>query len=204
MARVVEVDALVVEVGAVVGHRIGAVEHDEARLGLRAVTASSSADSRAPFHLPIALQPSTQSWRVICVRDGSARSSASEKLARRVDEAADVERVVGEAVGQPARRTASVSGCVGAVAAKRRRRSASANSCAIALRAATSVRGSASFSGSTESSTLGNHSVCDSCSQPASASVAAAAAARARGSAAAAVALHGQSWRASAERGSGR
>ena len=31
----------------------------------------------------IQLQPSTQSWRVICVRDGSARKSASENLAGR-------------------------------------------------------------------------------------------------------------------------
>jgi hypothetical protein len=34
--------------------------------------------SGTPAHLPIALQPSTQSWRVICVRAGMARSSASE------------------------------------------------------------------------------------------------------------------------------
>src|SRR5919206_588546 len=33
---------------------------------------SRSADSLAPCHLPIALQPSTQSCRVICVRLGGA------------------------------------------------------------------------------------------------------------------------------------
>ena len=42
--------------------------------------ALSSADSCAPFHWPMQLQPSTQSWRVICEREGSARKSASERL----------------------------------------------------------------------------------------------------------------------------
>ncbi len=39
---------------------------------------SSSAPSGTPFHLPMQLQPSTQSCRVIWVRDGMARSSASD------------------------------------------------------------------------------------------------------------------------------
>src|SRR3989338_8486085 len=36
--------------------------------------------STTPFHLAMALQPSTQSWRVIWVRAGSALISSSEKL----------------------------------------------------------------------------------------------------------------------------
>ena len=35
MVRVVQVDALVVQVGAVVVHRVGAMEHDVARVRLR-------------------------------------------------------------------------------------------------------------------------------------------------------------------------
>ena len=42
--------------------------------------APSTWPSGTPVHLPIALQPSTQSWRVICVRAGIACSSASEQV----------------------------------------------------------------------------------------------------------------------------
>ena len=38
-------------------------------------------ESGTPFHLPMQLQPSTQSCRVICVRDGNARRTASENCA---------------------------------------------------------------------------------------------------------------------------
>ena len=44
------------------------------------------------------LQPSTQSWRVICVRAGSARNSASEISNGVFDETADLEPEVGEFV----------------------------------------------------------------------------------------------------------
>ena len=39
--------------------------------------------SGAPVHFPIALQPSTQSWRVICVRWGKAFNCASVRLSER-------------------------------------------------------------------------------------------------------------------------
>ncbi len=62
---------------------VGAVEHDVARLGLDARRGRAASPSGTPVHLPMQLQPSTQSCRVIWVRDGSARSSASDKLTGR-------------------------------------------------------------------------------------------------------------------------
>src|SRR6476659_9293561 len=44
---------------------------------------SSSQASGTPLHLPITLHPSTQSWRVICVRVGIARKASSENSSGR-------------------------------------------------------------------------------------------------------------------------
>ena len=74
MEGVDQVDALVVGRAAEI---VGAVQDDVARVRLQAPW-SSTALSGTPVHLPMALQPSTQSWRVICVREGMARRSASE------------------------------------------------------------------------------------------------------------------------------
>ena len=61
MVGVVEVDAFVVRLGAVILHRVGAIEHHVARLRARLRPSPAARESFAPFHLPIALQPSTQS-----------------------------------------------------------------------------------------------------------------------------------------------
>ena len=66
------------------------------------------------------LQPSTQSWRVIWVRDGIARSCVERELGRLLDQAADLQLVVGEAaVAQ--RDVVGVARVERAVAAKGRR-----------------------------------------------------------------------------------
>ena len=83
MEGVVEVDALVVDAAS---RRASAPSRR--RSGRRRSAppaqprpARADAPSGTPFHLPMQLQPSTQSWRVICVRDGMARRSASENSA---------------------------------------------------------------------------------------------------------------------------
>jgi hypothetical protein len=73
--------------------------------------------SGTPVHLPITLQPSTQSWRVICVREGIACSSARLYCAGRATSPPTFSR-------QSAKRSASscryrrLSGIAGAVAAE--------------------------------------------------------------------------------------
>ena len=72
---------LVVAPGAVerLLERVGAEEGDDsAPRGFRPAAVEQRARAARPVHLPMQLQPSTQSWRVICVRDGRARSSASD------------------------------------------------------------------------------------------------------------------------------
>ena len=170
MERVVEVDALVVarcRGRRASLHRVGAVEHDEARLRLRAAPARAACASGTPFHLPMQLQPSTQSWRVICVRDGSARSSASEN-------AAGFSTRPPTFSCQSAKPFCAQRDVVGVVAARACRwrgipatTSASVNSCASAVRGATAaararLRLLALFSMSR------SHVVCDSRSQPVS------------------------------------
>ena len=56
--------------------------------GFRPAT-SSSGPSWPPVHSPMQLQPSTQSWRVIWVRAGRARSSAERQRQRPLDQAVD-------------------------------------------------------------------------------------------------------------------
>src|SRR5262249_47428251 len=63
-------------------HRIGTIEHQMRACGSKR-TRRRSSPSGAPFFFPIQPQPSTRSCGVICVRDGSARRSASENFAGR-------------------------------------------------------------------------------------------------------------------------
>src|ERR1700712_569007 len=56
--------------------------------------------SCTPVHLPMALQPSTQSWRGIWVREGSFFRSASENFICWVTQAVALLRPVGKAVGR--------------------------------------------------------------------------------------------------------
>ena len=103
MIGVDEIDGLVImrarRIEAVAVHRVEAAEQHIAGLRLRARRAPAAAAAARPVHWPMALQPSTQSCRVICVRDGRARSSASEISNGVRDEAADLQAIAGELLG---------------------------------------------------------------------------------------------------------
>ena len=62
-------------------------------------TASSTRDSGTPVHWPIAVQPSSHVCRVICVRDGSCFSSASENVRGRATRPSTDQPPVGERSG---------------------------------------------------------------------------------------------------------
>ena len=66
MKCVDEPDRLVIAAGVVhrFFERVGAEKRDVARLWLQARGVSNE-DNCTPFHWPMQLQPSTQSWRVI-------------------------------------------------------------------------------------------------------------------------------------------
>src|SRR5258706_6854359 len=131
-------------------------------------SASTSA-SCTPFHLPIALQPSTQSWRVICVRAGIARSCASVSLIGFSTRPSTCRDQSAKWVAA----SAWYSGLFGLAVPLLRKvgeRSFSKNSGAMALRDVTGCCG-ALVSFSVEPSILGNHSLLDSRSQPARKSV---------------------------------
>ena len=114
------------------------MEHRHSAPPAAAARRRAAADSRAPFHLPIALQPSTQSCRVICVRLRQRAQFGERESPRLRDQPADFERVIGEAVRRAAPRTAALSGSAVPLLRKVGDKSAAANSCAIALRPATS------------------------------------------------------------------
>ena len=103
MEGVDEVDAFVI-LAVAVGRLlvfVGAVEHGIARVGLRGPRVCSSRPSGTPVHLPMALQPSTQSCRVIWVRDGQRLELGERERQRLGDETVDRE--------PPVRKSASMS-----------------------------------------------------------------------------------------------
>ena len=77
MEGVDEIDAFVIGRAAESRRRSGRRRSAPAGFSV----ASSEAPSGTPVHLPIALQPSTQSWRVIWVRAGM-RAQLGERKAR--------------------------------------------------------------------------------------------------------------------------
>ena len=79
------------------------------------------------------LQPSTQSWRVICVRDGMRAQLGERELERPLDQPVDLELPVGEAVRRHARGSRASSASVEPLALKCVEMSASLNSRASAV-----------------------------------------------------------------------
>ncbi len=122
MECVDEVDALIVAAAAVerLFEFVGAIEDDIAGSGLRPSALQELARAGRPVHLPMALQPSTQSCRVICVRDGSFFRSASDKASGRSDQAVDLQSPVDKSVFRAAAHSLRCPGC-GAVGAEDRR-----------------------------------------------------------------------------------
>src|SRR3954471_12411439 len=126
----------------------------------------SSRHNCTPFHLPIALQPSTQSWRVICVRGGSARNCASENCIGVFTRPSTFSAQFLKSL----RASAWYTGFCGLLVPLLRNfgdRSASVNSCAIDLRGSSALC-AALLALSPADRIFGNHSVSLSRSQPVS------------------------------------
>ena len=96
MPRIVHVDALVVEIGAIVRHRVGAIEHDIARFRLDLYRIKDRRELR-----PLPLADRAPAFDTIVARDLRTRFERAQfgerETSRRSGQSADLQLVIGKA-----------------------------------------------------------------------------------------------------------